>query len=85
MIETALRLRLPGTWFWEHVVARIFSSPGSMVLRPWQWRGDNPFAHAAGQEQLMTTLTATSTWVGVGVGVVLLGAAIWLRRYRDDS
>lgn len=90
MIETALRLRLPGTWFWEHVVARIFSSPGSLsnggiMLRPWQWRGDNPFAQAGSQEQLMATLTATSTWVGLAIGVLLLAAAIWLRRYRDDS
>lgn len=89
MLETALRLKAPSIWFWEHVVARIFLSPGSMLLRPWQWRGnpdiENPFMGAVGWDRMQTILSSPETWIGLVVGAVLLGAAIWLRRYRDDS
>lgn len=86
MIEALVRLGLPRTWFWEHVVARIFSSPGSMSLRPWNWRShENPFADAVSWERMSQVLTATETWVGLVIGAGLLAAAIWLRRYRDDS
>jgi ABC-2 type transport system permease protein len=87
MIETAVRLKLPSNWFWEHVVARIFSSPGSMSLRPWQWQGQarNPMAEAVSWDRLATTATSVETWIGVAVGIGLVAAAIWLRRYRDDS
>jgi ABC-2 type transport system permease protein len=85
MIETAVRLKLPSNWFWEHVVARIFSSPGSMSLRPWQWQGRNPMAEAVSWERLGATATSVETWIGVVVGIGLIAAAIWLRRYRDDS
>jgi ABC-2 type transport system permease protein len=85
MIETAVRLKLPSNWFWEHVVARIFSSPGSMSLRPWQWQGRNPMAEAVSWDRLATTATSVETWIGVVVGIGLIAAAIWLRRYRDDS
>ncbi len=86
MIDSLIRLGAPRVWFWEHVVARIFSSPGSMTLRPWNWQSrNNPFADSVSWERLGTTLTAPETWIGLAIGVVLLAAAIWLRRYRDDS
>lgn len=86
MIDTLSRLSMPRTWFWEHVVGRIFSSPGSMSLRPWEWRdNDNPFAEVVSWEQIGTTLTSAETWIGLIIGVGLIATAIWLRRYRDDS
>lgn len=85
-----LRFAVPGAWFWEHIVGRVFSSPGSMMLRPWAWREGpgamhNPFAQSVSWERMHTILTAQETWIGLVIGAVLLAAAIWLRRYRDDS
>lgn len=87
MIEAIVRVGLPSRWFWEHVVARIFSSPGTMSLRPWQWRdtGHNPFEQVVSWERLGATLTSPETWIGLVVGAALLAGAVWLRRYRDDS
>jgi ABC-2 type transport system permease protein len=85
MIQTAVRFRLPDNWVWENVVGRIFSSPGTMALRPWEWRGKNPFAENVSWQRLTDTLTGPETWIGVIIGVALVAAAIWLRRYRDDS
>lgn len=88
-VETASRLSTPGSWFWEHIVGRIFSSPGSMLFRPWNWREgpgtDNPFAQAVSWDRMHAVLVAPETWIGLVVGVILLAAAIWLRRFRDDS
>ena len=90
MVETAVRLAAPSAWFWEHIVGRIFSSPGSMMLRPWAWREGsgplhNPFAQTVSWERMQTLLGAPETWIGLANGAALLAAAIWLRRYRDDS
>lgn len=87
MLEALLRLRLPGSWVWEQVVGRIISSPGMMSLRPWRWRqgADNTFAEPVTWNHLQQTLLSVETAAGLLVGAVLLAAAIWLRRYRDDS
>lgn len=87
MLETLIRLRLPGSWVWEHVVMRILSSPGMMSLHParWQQMADNPFTDPITWAQLRQTLVSVETGIGLLVAVALLGAAIWLRRYRDDS
>lgn len=88
-VEAAVRLSTPSSWFWEHIVGRIFSSPGSMLLRPWNWREgpgtQNPFAQSVSWERMQAVLSAPETWIGLAIGVVLLAAAIWLRRFRDDS
>lgn len=90
MVETAVRLAAPSRWFWEHIVGRIFSSPGTMALRPWAWSEgngpmNNPFAQAVSWERMQAILSAPETWIGLVIGAVLLAGAIWLRRYRDDS
>lgn len=87
MLETLIRLRLPGSWVWEHVVGRIVSSPGMMSLQPWRWQqaSDNPFMEPVTWGQLRQTLVSIETGIGLLVAVALLAAAIWLRRYRDDS
>lgn len=87
MLETLIRLRLPGSWVWEHVVGRIVSSPGMMSLQPWRWQqaSDNPFMEPVTWGQLRQTLVSIETGIGLLVAAALLVAAIWLRRYRDDS
>jgi len=85
MIDTVSRMSLPRTWFWEHIVGRIVSSPGSMSLQPWKWQGDNPVSSIVSWERLGEIATGMETWVGLIVGAALLAIAIWLRRYRDDS
>lgn len=87
MLETLIRLRLPGSWVWEHVVMRILSSPGMMSLHParWQQMADNPITDPITWTQLRQTLVSVETGVGLLVAAGLLAAAIWLRRYRDDS
>ncbi len=86
MLDALVRLGVPSTWFWENVVTRIFTSPGTMLLKPWNWQSAvNPFADSVSWSHLQTTLTAPATWIGLVIGLGLLAAAIWLRRYRDDS
>ena len=86
MFDALIRLGAPSVWFWENVVARIFTSPGTMLLKPWNWRSEfNPFADSVSWQHLQATLTAPATWIGLAIGAALLAAAIWLRRYRDDS
>jgi ABC-2 type transport system permease protein len=85
MIDTLSRMSIPRTWFWEHIVGRIVSSPGSMSLQPWKWQGDNPVSNIVSWERLGNIVTGMETWVGLAVGAGLLATAIWLRRYRDDS
>lgn len=85
MIDTLSRMSLPRTWFWEHIVGRIVSSPGSMSLQPWKWKGDNPVSNIVSWERLGEISTSMETWIGLAVGAALIAIAIWLRRYRDDS
>ena len=86
MIDTLARLRIPRTWFWEHVVGRIFSAPGGTTFQPWHWRdSSNPVANLVSWDSLAAVLSNPATWIGLVVGAGLLAAAIWLRRYRDDS
>jgi ABC-2 type transport system permease protein len=89
MIDGMMRVSLPRMWFWEHVVSRIFTAPGLTAgatgLVPWRWRDGDPVANLVSWDSLGAMLANPATWIGLVVGAGLLAAAIWLRRYRDDS
>lgn len=83
---------LDATWFWKHVFGRgLFSTvPGSDLF----FRGD--VAELAGDgvndfRQLLSLRTAYGAflrpdmWIGAAAGVVMIIAAIRLRRWRDEG
>lgn len=79
-------------WFWQNIVLRgLFSVfPGAGVA----WNADRLVASANGHEPRLDFLDLTQTyqmlssvnlWIGVLVGAALIAAAIWFRRWRNDS
>jgi len=77
-------------WYWRDVCARALLS-----IFPGSWLGQRNFAEVgSGPEHAMDFLNlgnaygvmaAPSFWIGAAVGLALLAAAIWLRRWRDDT
>ncbi|MBB6244605.1 hypothetical protein [Rhodanobacter sp. MP1X3] len=80
-------------WFWGNVVVRLL-----MSLVPGGWLRDVPTLgnglHAntpdalldfLGVAQNYATLVSPDLWIGAIAGVVMIAAATWLRRWRDDS
>jgi ABC-2 type transport system permease protein len=81
-------------WYWSHIFSRLLLS-----VFPGGWFGaliDQPGAHSD-PETASTALTylnlsnsysvlaTANLWIGVAVGVAMIAAAIWFRRWRDDS
>lgn len=83
---------LPSAWFWKEIVARgLFSVflGGSFVVSHGSPRAvtfDN-----SGNLDMMSlgqswaAMTTANLWIGVAIGIGLIAAAIWFRRWRDDS
>jgi len=79
-------------WFWEHVVGRLF---GGFVPGLWFAFGSDASrvdSFKPTEESVMslvvhsyTTLAAPSLWIGLIAGVVMIAAAIRLRRWREDA
>jgi len=79
---------LPAGWFWQNIVARgLFSAfPGASLI------GGDDVIHT-GKDNLdfmnlgnaYHLLGSANLWIGVLVGAALIAAAIWFRRWRDDS
>lgn len=85
---------LPAAWFWGHVVQRALLSvfPGSSVVSNLDDAGS--FGHVPPGEQGFGLMDLSQSyhllampilWAGVLAGVGLIAAAIWFRRWRDDS
>jgi ABC-2 type transport system permease protein len=79
---------LPAGWFWQNIVARaLFSAfPGASLIA-----GDE-FIHTGDRNLDFMNLSNTyhllgsvNLWVGVAVGAALIAAAVWFRRWRDES
>ncbi|MBN8921663.1 MAG: hypothetical protein BGP10_15630 [Rhodanobacter sp. 68-29] len=79
-----------GGWYWREVFVRALLS-----VFPGSWLGERNFAEAGnGPGHAMDFLDlghvygvmATPTfWIGALAGIALIAAAIWLRRWRDDT
>jgi ABC-2 type transport system permease protein len=41
--------------------------------------------YAADLSQVLDRLSTADLWIGVAIGLTFLAAAVWLRRYRDES
>lgn len=83
---------LSSGWFWQNVVLRgLFSAfPGAGVA----WNADrltlstdggHPNLDFMNLGQTYQMLASANLWIGVLVGAGLIAAAIWFRRWRDDS
>jgi ABC-2 type transport system permease protein len=83
---------LPTGWFWSHVVLRVLGSefPGTAMIYgagrididPSTESDKLAFLDLANSYRM---LGSAELWVGVAVGIVLIIAAVWFRRVRDDS
>lgn len=79
-----------GGWYWKDVVGRILLS-----VFPGSWLGTHNFAGMGDSNgdalnflNLGNSYSALATptfWIGAVAGFALLAAAIWLRRWRDDT
>jgi ABC-2 type transport system permease protein len=83
---------LSAEWFWVNIVLRGLVSvfPGSGIA----FNADRiQVAHVPGQPHLdfmdlgqnYALLATPDLWIGVIAGAALIAAAIWFRRWRDDS
>jgi ABC-2 type transport system permease protein len=85
-------LGVDSRWVWKHIVGRMLGS-----LLPGSWAGsvsplalhdnDNPRAvlDGLGLAYQYSALAAPSAWIGALAGAAMIAAAIWFRRWRDDS
>ena len=87
-------VRLDSSWFWEHVVARLLTSawPGSHLLgmiddstMEVASRDGLDLSTLAGKLAATDLLANPSLWIGAAAGVVMILAAIRLRRWRDEG
>ncbi len=83
---------LPTGWFWANVVQRLLLSvfPGASILAGAHGInvghvGTDPRMDFMDLSQTYQLLGAPDVWIGVVVGMGLIAAAIWFRRWRDDS
>ena len=78
-------------WFWKHVVGRLLlgTMPGiDMVYRGIGQPGnslDAVMREFASVDAMLATLAMPSLWIGAVVGIVMIAAAIRLRRWRDEG
>jgi ABC-2 type transport system permease protein len=83
---------LPPAWFWTHVVQRLLLSvfPGSSLLSGSDMISSGNDEHGPRLDfldlsQTYHLLASPNVWIGVVAGLGLIAAAIWFRRWRDDS
>jgi ABC-2 type transport system permease protein len=84
---------LPTAWFWTHVVQRALLSvfPGSSIVFSDHDLSAMSNVDASNPLSVLSPghtyglLATPNLWIGVAVGAVLIAAAVWFRRVRDDS
>ncbi|MBU6248917.1 MAG: ABC-2 transporter permease [Xanthomonadaceae bacterium] len=83
---------LPASWFWKEVVARGLLSvfPGGSFSTTHGGAHGVSINPSSGLNifdlsQSWAAMGTLNLWIGVVVGAVLVAAAIWFRRWRDDS
>lgn len=82
---------LSGLWFWKNIVGRMLLSvvPGGWI------RDTVPISNEPSDPSILldhiglaynyAALASPDLWIGAAAGLALITAAIWLRRWRDDS
>jgi len=85
----------PGNFYWSHFLPRLLGSvwPGSWFPAAHHAGGfevglngeDNPMMQFLSLSNLYGTLGTTTALIGMACGVALIAAAIWIRRWRDDT
>jgi ABC-2 type transport system permease protein len=81
-------LRIPDTWYWSHVFARLVGGflPGSWAFRDGKGLGvefEDDRLEIAGLDNLGALLTDADTWIGAALGIAMIAAAVYLRRRRE--
>jgi ABC-2 type transport system permease protein len=83
---------LNGLWYFGHITSRLLFSvtPGNWwhFIAPTSLNGvasHNDILDALNLAQNYSALTSIEMWAEAVAGVAMIGAAIWLRRWRDDS
>ena len=84
-------LRVPDTWYWQHVVARILTSlvPTSWFVEAFIERIQHADNGGARPEVLLdwsmigSALGSAGLWIGVVAGAAMVAAAIHFRRRRE--
>ena len=84
-------LRVPDTWYWQHVVARILTSlvPTSWFVEAFIERIQHADNGGARPEVLLdwsmigSALGSAGLWIGVVAGAAMVAAAIHFRRTRE--
>jgi len=76
-------------WFWTHIVARSITS-----VFPLSWmpatkgitvNGPEDFSVLTSVQQMYSAFGSLDMWIGAAIGIVMIVAAIRLRRWRDDN
>ena len=83
-------LSMPDAWFWKHIVGRLLLS-----LAPGTWMDfDKIDDHFEGPADLMglaslgalrDALMQPELWIGAVAGLLMIGAAVYFRRKRDEG
>ena len=85
---------LSSSWYWTNIFGRAVLSafPGGWLptaARGMSFENGSHFPHQAlGALDLSTSYRVLATpnlWIGVAAGAILIGASIWLRRWRDEA
>lgn len=84
-------IRVPDTWYWQHVVARILTSlvPASWFGQAFIERAEQVDANGPGPEMLVDwsviggALGSMELWIGVVAGAAMIAAAVHFRRTRE--
>jgi ABC-2 type transport system permease protein len=80
---------LDSGWFWKNVVAHLLGGvfPGTwFIATNTDALATSDFPkHLAVVQSMYTAFASPQLWVGVVAGIVMIIAAIRLRRWRDDN
>lgn len=86
-------VHVPNGWYWSNVAGRAllslspisWLSQGHFIQQLERFDGEDDIAMLYDITDHAQILGAIETWIGAAVGAALIGGAIYLRRWRDES
>ena len=74
-------------WYWREILARVLFSvfPGGWLRDEFQHHDPQSVADFMSLSNSYAVLASPGIWIGAVAGIAMLAAAIWFRRWRDDS